>query len=416
MLAVVGLCLIFALLSFCNLMCFYCCRRICGQAEPSRDYTKGDQYCAFATLGIAVILVVVGVSVGIASNALISQGVEDIVFSLNHTVSDITNLPDRALDTLGSVALNLNETVDSIVNELVAVPGSIGDDLDPLVAGVTSRMNTLQVGFDDLLQQATAIEDLVNGILAGVATINSKVDAINVKINDLSNSHSDTNPAPYSWSMDPACLPADMPIAYDLDGLLPSFEGVIADVASNNLSVIANDIQNQYDSISANTSSMIQDQLSSVTDQIYAAVGSVSTMANDVVDQQVGPIVVTVEDVRNTFLQIYEEYVVTYNGHRNSGMIAFFAASFVVVLFVILGFVFHQSMLFSCGGNLAWLFMIFLWLLCALHFFVAAVLGKGCELLVTLDLASVYPPIVRPLRFVFLHRCLLFVSSSSFLR
>ena len=387
---VLVLCLLFAIMSFCCLMCFYCCRRMCGQHKPDHAYTRNEQICAFVTLFVGCSLICVGVGVGLYSNTVVNTGIENTIYVVNVTMSTVMTVPPILQDAVADVVVDLNATAETVFSEIMAVPGSVTDSLAYIVGNTTQSMVATQSEFDELITGTQEIDAYIQSLTAYVTTINNKFAAIMNLVTDLTSTHSGGPPA-YSWQARPECVPdADAP-NFNMTGVVPSVSDVISQLTLYNLTHLADNITTQYATMSTSLNDQLDSSLASIRDSIDEIVATANTTVTEQIDSIAGSVVGTLAEGQQMFTIYYEQYAAQFLPIRDQAMIAVFAVPTIVILFVMLGFFFRQSMLFSCGVNLAWLFISLLWLLCFLHILLTAILGKGCDILVTKDLSPVVP-------------------------
>jgi len=98
-----------------------------------------------------MITISIGAIIGIYSSNLIAQGVTGVGVAADHTLNDINNLPSEIVTVVDNMLLDLNNTIQTIIDNIENVPTSfVNGSLSPLIANVTIQIQALQAGFDKL--------------------------------------------------------------------------------------------------------------------------------------------------------------------------------------------------------------------------------------------------------------------------
>ena len=100
----------------------------------------------------------VGCIIGLFCNEGVSYGVNDLTFSASFTIDQVGSVIDSALATVDYVLLDLNQTVDSIAAQILAVPSSvIQPTLLRSVNNLVTPLNLAQPSIDGVSTQLNTI-------------------------------------------------------------------------------------------------------------------------------------------------------------------------------------------------------------------------------------------------------------------
>eukprot|EP00999_Lentomonas_sp_LEN2_P002675 NODE_54_length_2750_cov_59.870759_g35_i0.p1 GENE.NODE_54_length_2750_cov_59.870759_g35_i0~~NODE_54_length_2750_cov_59.870759_g35_i0.p1 ORF type:complete len:823 (+),score=181.41 NODE_54_length_2750_cov_59.870759_g35_i0:153-2621(+) len=380
---IVGISLVLAFGALIACPCYFCCRGCgnCGGNQPDPNgYTPNERYVALGVLILGFLFIFIGFLIGLVGNQKLGGGVAGTTVAVQSTLSDVQALPDNVDEVLVNVTLLVPELVNSIVGLLDPTDLLQQFGISGFKDNITDSLRNISALIKELNSTVLYVDELVTQLEDNITLLATQVNPQYARLEHLQNSTFSSNG--HDSNLNTTCISAYDEVP-NISGFIPSFASVVASVFTIDLDGIIDQIDDAFDSLGGTLQDTIDQFLLPAIDGVLGQMDTFINFGNSTIQQAVTPALGVLAPMEEQITDIVETYVAPYENIRFIVMACLFAVLCVIILLAMGALLIHAHWLITFAVLLSFFCLFVFWLMCGLHYILAAPLGKVCGVLDT---------------------------------